>query len=137
MKFIKSYFPMFFFLGIGLFFYIIATSSLIINRDSFFYPRILSLIFLAFTILLGFHRENNQPIKPVNWIGIFTILLYIGGLYLGGFLIATVLFLGVSLSYLGEKNKKIIVIFTLSITSVIYIIFKFVFNVPILGGILW
>lgn len=141
MNFIKHWFSVLFCIFLGAFFYVISNSSMTtnINRDSFLYPKTVSIIFIILTVMLAIQvfKSKEKSDFSISWIGIASIFSYVTVMYILGFFLATIVFLGFSLYYLGERNWKKIVVLNGSITLAIYTVFQFIFNVPIPGGIIW
>lgn len=110
-----------------------------IEQESFLYPAILSVVLIGLAIILSFQilKNSNHVVPIINWLGIFVIVVYSLLIYIIGFLLATFIFIASSLYILGEKKWKKITIINIFITSIIFVVFNYIFNVPIPRGILW
>lgn len=110
-----------------------------------FWPRILALVLIILAIALlietffyGKNKNNNS--MPIDYkspamkrvyimIGIFA--MYAGILYLGGFIIASLLFIPSVMYLLGERNKKILITVSVSITGIVYVFFTILLHITL------
>ena len=141
MKFLKHNFfaILCFILGVSTLVMVNINSKTAIQTESFLYPKMLSLLIIVFSILLIIQTltvkkdENSE----VLFTGVFYVVFYAILIYVLGFFLSTLIFLAGSLYYLGEKSWKKIALIDGGVTFLIFVIFNYIFNVPIPGGILW
>ncbi|NME36297.1 MULTISPECIES: tripartite tricarboxylate transporter TctB family protein [Fusobacterium] len=114
-------------------------------KDAGLFPRLISgiLIFLNTLYALEIYRgiDNKKKKKddmlPNKLIGIIVLsTLYVIIVNFLGYVITTLIYLPVTMRYLGIKNNKIILLSSVISVTVIYLCFVTLLDVPIPTGIL-
>ena len=141
-KFQKKYIAVII-ISIVTFSFFIQSFSLV--KDAGLFPRLISgiLIFLNTLYALEIYRgiDNKKKKKddmlPNKLIGIIVLsTLYVIIVNFLGYVITTLIYLPVTMRYLGIKNNKIILLSSVISVTVIYLCFVTLLDVPIPTGIL-
>lgn len=109
------------------------------------FPQILCVlsIFLAtiflISILRGKETDDNINLSGTKSVLLMAgmIFLYISAIYLGGYYIATVIYIPIAMIFLGQRNWKIIVFVDLGLNLVIYVFFGLLLSMQMPTGILF
>lgn len=109
-----------------------------------FWPRILAIVLIILSVLLfietllkekkassdaPFEFKSKAMKRVYIMIGIFVIYALI--LYLGGFVIASLLFIPAVMYLLGERNKKKLLGASVIITGIVYFLFTILLHITL------
>lgn len=119
--------------------------SFSLAKDAGLFPRLISgiLIFLNTLYMIEIYKgkdnkkKKKDDILPNKLIGIIVLsTLYVIIVNFLGYIITTLIYLPVTMKYLGIKNNKIIFLSSIISVIVIYLCFVTLLDVPIPTGIL-
>jgi putative tricarboxylic transport membrane protein len=110
-----------------------------------FFPQVLSVFLFITSVLLivkAVKGQSEEDLETIHFKGLIrsgiTVLIsviYLFFMQVSGFLLATVIFLFVMMTYLGQKGIVKRIISTLSVSLIIYAIFYFFLKIPLPEGI--
>lgn len=129
----------FIYIVVGLFF----QQSFSLSKDAALFPRFLSiLIFIMNTLyLFNLLKEKDIKITKKDFVTkkfltiLFLSVIYVFLLSILGFVIATFLFLIISMKLLKAGSNKVIFIISFLTVLIIYVSFSMLLNVPIPVGV--
>lgn len=141
-KFSKKYIAVLIIYAIIFSFFI---QSFSMAKDSGLFPRLISGILIILNTLYAIEiyqrkdktKKKKDEISHNKLIGIICLsFLYVVFVNFLGYIVATIIYLPITMKYLGITNNKIIILSSLISVIVIYLCFVTLLDVPIPTGIL-
>jgi putative tricarboxylic transport membrane protein len=101
----------------------------------------LSMMAMGAFAMLIWPKMKKGSLEKVNWKNLYTnillTVLYALALYLGGYFIASILYLSVTMYIHELQNKAVLLSTTIGITLIIYIVFGKLVDVPLPKGMIF
>ena len=110
------------------------------------FPQFLAVMLFITSILLivnAVKGKSQTDLEGINFPGLIRTgitvgisIIYLVAMQFLGFLISTLIFLLVMIRYLGQKNKLTLIISSVSVSIIVYAIFKDFLKIPLPTGFL-